>query len=241
MGRQSLRIIMVLGALVTLVGGTGIFAVFTDRATTGTNTAESGERPKAAELRIARASLLSVEGSETVIDCSAYSSSTDDLATGLLTVSNLQPYGSVENVYVCLDNAGAAPLNLTATAIDLVDGELGCTGDESLAGDAACDPVLDPSATGELSSLLMVTVEEVEWMLAPGPMLPEPVVLSSTTIALDELATTAIPVGTAPLGQGGTRYVHVEIAYPGDTPEALVQIAQSDQVTWRFAFDGTVP
>jgi predicted ribosomally synthesized peptide with SipW-like signal peptide len=35
MGRQSLRIVMVLGVLVTLVGGTGIFAAFTDRATTG--------------------------------------------------------------------------------------------------------------------------------------------------------------------------------------------------------------
>jgi hypothetical protein len=45
-----------LGSLVTLMGGTGIFAVFTDRATTGTSKVDSGARASAADLKIALAS-----------------------------------------------------------------------------------------------------------------------------------------------------------------------------------------
>ena len=53
MGRHTLRITIVLGMLVTLLGGTGIFATFTDRATGGQATVSSGARPKAAErLRV---------------------------------------------------------------------------------------------------------------------------------------------------------------------------------------------
>src|SRR3954471_5430377 len=50
MRRPALVTIIVLGSVVTLVGATGIYAEFTDRATTGTNTATSGERPRAADL-----------------------------------------------------------------------------------------------------------------------------------------------------------------------------------------------
>ena len=73
MGRHTLRITIVLGMLVTLLGGTGIFATFTDRATTGTSTITSGERPKAADLQIAAANPDTSTG---VFNCGTYA---DDL------------------------------------------------------------------------------------------------------------------------------------------------------------------
>jgi predicted ribosomally synthesized peptide with SipW-like signal peptide len=53
MERRTAFAIMAIGVVVTLLGGTGIFAVFTDRAETGKGSVTSGELPHAADLQIA--------------------------------------------------------------------------------------------------------------------------------------------------------------------------------------------
>jgi predicted ribosomally synthesized peptide with SipW-like signal peptide len=95
MGRHSLRIIMVLGALVTLVGGTGIFAVFTDRATGGDNTVTSGTRPKSADLRIEPAVLDAATGTFNCDgDLDGLLWQNDDTTTAQYTVADVQPGNS---------------------------------------------------------------------------------------------------------------------------------------------------
>ena len=41
MQRHMLRLTLILGVMVTLLSGTGVFAVFTDQASGGTNTVNS--------------------------------------------------------------------------------------------------------------------------------------------------------------------------------------------------------
>ena len=64
----------------TLIGGAGIFAVFTDRAKTGSSSVTSGERASAADLLIAS----SPTGPP---DCGTY---VDDLVANLITVTDAQ-------------------------------------------------------------------------------------------------------------------------------------------------------
>jgi hypothetical protein len=43
------------------------------------------------------------------------------------------------------------------------------------------------------------------------------------------------------LNPGSTACYFLEVRYPDSTPATDIQLAQSDTVTWRFAFDGSVP
>jgi len=227
MGRHSLRIIMVLGALVTLVGGTGIFAVFTDRATAGDNAVTSGTRPKSADLRIEPAVLV---GGTFVCDADADGIlwENEDTATAQFTVTDAQPGNSLGDAYICLKNVGSAVLGLTASAIDLVDVEAECTGDEAAAGDTTCgvDGVSGVPQVGELSRLLTVTADRVECTAAEPP--------SESPVALDAYSAVNFD-GLAP---DGITCFWIQMAYPTPATDADAQVAQSDTVTWRFAFDG---
>jgi hypothetical protein len=229
MGRHSLRIIIVLGMLVTLTGGTGIFAVFTDRATAGENTVTSGTRPKSADLRIEPAHLPSGAGGtfDCDIDGDAILWESENTATAQFTVTDVQPGNSLGDAYICLKNVGSAVLSLNVSAIDLVDLESDCTGDEAASGDTTCGP--DPNGgpqAGELSRLLTVVADRVECTQALPP--------TETPVALDAYSAVNFD-GLAP---GGITCFWIQVAYPTPATDADAQVAQSDTATWRFAFDG---
>lgn len=227
MGRHALRITILLGVLITLVGGTGIFAVFSDRATTGVNDVTSGELGRAADLLIAVDPALHDPQSSPPFACGTFS---DDLATGLFSFT--ANFGSGNDANVCIRNAGTAGVDLTTSAIDLVDLDVDCTGDEAAFGDTTCGP--DGNAlpqVGELSPIVDVTVIGYECIGGPA------IANWGGNATLADLASTPISLGNLAAGQDRCLVIRVINAY-GD-PAA--QVAQSDRAEWRFAFDGTVP
>jgi len=242
--RQLLRGVMVLGIILTLVGGTGIFAVFNDRATTAGNDVSSGQLPHAADLQIAMATIgdQNLDGIPDVV-CDGFS---DDmiLPAGIsawFSLSDLQPgYLSTEtDAMICLHNAGSSSLELTASAIDLTDADIACTGDEAMSGDLTCglDAAMVPQG-GELSPLISAHFLGMNCMDAT--VFGASGMNASAYLA--DLAVTPIAIdGGFQLAPGATACYSVQLAYPDPVSAIDAQLAQSDQVTWRFAFDGTVP
>ena len=227
MGRHALRITILLGVLITFVGSTGIFAVFSDRATTGVNDVTSGELGRAADLLIAVDPALHDPQSSPPFACGTFS---DNLATGLFSFTATS--GSGNDANVCIRNAGTAGVALTTSAIDLLDLDITCTGDEAASGDTTCGPDVNavPQA-GELSPILNVTVIAYECIGGPS------IVNWGGNATLAGLASTPISLGNLPAGQD--RCFVIRVINPAGAPGA--QIAQSDRAEWRFAFDGTVP
>ena len=209
---------LTLGSVITLVGGTGIFAVFTDRATTGTNSVASGERASAADLQIAPA----IQNQDLSITCGTFS---DDLGLLLFDISDAQPTGVVGANFICLSNVGSSSLSLTATAIDLVDVETDCTGDESAAGDNTCGSF----GQGELSGVLFVSAVLKNCQTSAGE--------GGVGTQLGVFAQLNLPFGTT-LAPDQVACLLITAEYPTDTPDSNVLVAQTDKATWRFAFDG---
>jgi hypothetical protein len=134
--------VVVVGAIVTTVGGTGIFAVFTDRATQGPNTVQSGARPRAADIQIATADFVAGAAA----DCGTFQ---ENITTALWTAANMQP-GDTERHYMCVKNNGAAAFTTTLSVIDMTSSDPLCTGDEASV-DPGCGP--SPLAGGGLLQL----------------------------------------------------------------------------------------
>jgi hypothetical protein len=200
-----------LGLTVTLLSG-GIFAVFTDRATTGQNDATTRAEAQAADLKLATAAGL---------DCGAF---VDDLATGVISVADLQPEDGVQ-VRVCLRNDGSAAVAVDVSVIDLLDLDVACTGDEAAAGDTTCGGDLLGEASAALYSSVSrrdcTTGDELSW--------------ANQTLASN--AVTPIPLpGASPLAPGEIACILFTVGY---YPYADQQLTQSDQATWRYAFDAT--
>lgn len=213
MRRRLLLCATALGAVIAVMGGTGIFAVFTDRATTGTNTVTSGARPKAADLQIASTGT-------SYNDCQTFS---EDLATGLVTMTDAQPL-SKQITHVCLKNVGASELTLSVKAIDLTDSEAGCTGDEAAAGDTTCG-----TGAGEISDIIAVNARSIDCATgAAGPIGGQ---------WLSVLPGNPMSLGT--VASGAQACARIEVTYaPLNTTANQQLLAQSDTATWRFAFDG---
>jgi hypothetical protein len=210
MERRPAMAVMALGAVVTLLGGTGIFAAFSDRAKTGTSSVESGALPHAADLQI---------GSYSSGTCGDF---VEDLTTDLLFATDVQE-GYGVSIPLCLKSVGSADVTLSMTVIDLTDSETGCTGDEGEAGDTTCG-----SGVGELSSALSVGVFRFDCGTGSG-----------TTADRDWLnASTTKNFALGPLQPGEVACVAADVAYGRNVPELTQQVAQSDRATWRFAFDG---
>lgn len=229
MGRQSLRLTMLLGVLITAIGGTGIFAVFTDRATTGTNNAETGQRQKAVELKISTALL---DGP--AVNCDGDQDSVmfedDDLQTGIFSVSNIQPGdypADADIAYVCLLNAGSGTIDVDVTAINVVDTDTGCTGDEAEAGDATCGS----NQLGELSASIATQMEQVDCDTTVGAP------IQSNSIANWASVPASVP---GSLGPGDVVCLAFYLWLPASADETTLQVAQSDKVEWRFAFDAAL-
>jgi hypothetical protein len=216
-----LRLIMVLGALITVVGATGVFAVFTDRATGGENRVASGSRSSAADLQIATASLSSGN-----VICGQF---VDDTDIPQVVGGDLQPTSGVTYGYACLRNNGAAALSIEASADALTDIDTACSGDEEVSGDPTCGG----NQRGELSPALQAHIDILP-CAGGGATVP-------AEKLLPELASRPLPIGTTALSPGAMLCLRLGVQYLPTTPEATIQIAQSDTVTWNFAFDGTAP
>lgn len=227
MGRHTLRAIMVLGVLVTLVGGTGIFAVFTDRATAGPNDVSSGTRPRSVDLKIEPAVLdeSSQINCDAALDLMLWDQ--DDTTTAQFSAANIQPGADLGYAYLCLKNVGSSALVVTAAAIDLADIEDACTGDEEAAGDATCGA----GQAGELSPLLLVGMDRV---VCSSP--DTQFFMNLSPISLDQFS--SFPI-IQPVSPDEVMCIKVKVTYPTPLSDAAAQQAQSDSVSWRFAFDAT--
>jgi predicted ribosomally synthesized peptide with SipW-like signal peptide len=237
MGRQTLRITIVLGMLVTLLGGTGIFASFTDRATSGDNNVTTGERPRAADLQIATYDPSGAPAGTTFC-LPATTLFDDDTTTGQFSAGSLQPGENLQYAYLCLRNHGSATLDVTASSIDVVDADVDCTGDEAVAGDATCgiDQATGLPQAGELSPLLQFTIDVVDCS-DPGTVIVPGDSLTLAQWDMSPIQFTAPPTG-GPLLPDAVACLRLGGSYP--TPaEDVAQRAQTDQATWKFAFDGT--
>jgi hypothetical protein len=238
MNRHLLKATMALGVILTLVGATGIFAVFSDRATTGNNDVSSGELAHAADLAIATAQIVDI-GNDGIMDVACEGVWHEDLVTGIFSAGDLQPsVGDEYAAHLCLYNAGSAALELTMSAIDLTDADIACTGDEAASGDATCGEVAGVPQLGELSPLIKVDVLGLECNGATGGA-AESGWSSLAALSQNPTPIFATPVAGALLRPGEIGCISLRLRYPNSASAAEVQLAQSDRVTWRFAFDGT--
>jgi hypothetical protein len=212
MRRPLLLTLAAVGGLIVLLGGTGLFAALSDTARSGTNSVDSQGLASSSDLQIAR-SLASDPMAP--FACDAFS---DDLASPLITTS-----GDVDSTAYdyCVRNVGSRTVSLTVLAEDLVDEETGCTGDESLY-DATCG-----GGPGELSNLVEVVHEQRDCYTSVQIM-----------VGLTLLRDTSItPVSLSTLGPGETKCFSARIVVSQATEEQR-QAAQSDRLTWRFAWTG---
>lgn len=219
--RRLLAMTMALGLIVTAMGSTGIFAVFTDRATTGTNHADSGTQPRVADIQLG----TSVSG-----DCSD-ATYVDDLLTGVIDVSDLQPNDNSGIDYLCLRGVGTARAGISVSAIDVVETEVGCTGDEAAVGDDTCGTA--GVGDGELGSVLVVGLVPVNCSTDASAG----VIVAQSLSSLE-----ATPAAFTAVSTDEVVCVRMSVSLPvvgGDVTSESLQLAQSDQVEWRFAFDAS--
>ena len=214
MRRPILLTFITLGAIVTGLGGTGLFAALNDDASSGTNAVTSETLGPSADLKLSSATM---DESSSTMSCGTFG---DDLTTPIVDVADVAP-GADTWSYFCLRNDGVAPVTLSASLTEFVSGETGCTGDES-----AFDPDSCGTGPGELPPVLEHVFGEYG-CLGSG----------TTYYGGDTLAaTSATPVAIGTLGAGEQKCYLARIAYPPNTTNDTRQAAQSDQATWRYQF-----
>jgi hypothetical protein len=240
MARHSLRIVIVLGVLITLVGGTGIFATFSDRATTGQSDIVSGALGKAADLMIADGQPLDPMNSGP-IGCGGF---TDDLVTPLFVYTS--QLGSQAEHFFCLQNQGSSAVDLSLTAIDITDLDVDCTGDEATFGDNTCGIAVAGAPNGglpqqgELSPNLTIETDLYDCMTGAGLLTPGVPDFSSSLADLGTTPEALLPAtGITNLTPGSEVCVRLRVSWSATGDAA--QISQSDEATWKFAFDASVP
>ena len=213
--RAVLITIMALGAVVSLTAVNGVFAVFTDRATTGMNSASSRGEARSADLLIADGTFAPLDGTTA---CGPYA---EDLATGIITATEMVPLGDSVRGYLCLKNVGSRAVDITASVIDLVDTDTACSGDE-----AALDTTCGNDQVGELSPVLQVF------------MFSSDCSVGGTSLGSSQIGTMATtPFSLPSLAPGAVQCLAFEVQDQAQSDN--VTTSQSDTATWRFAFDGT--
>jgi hypothetical protein len=213
--RPVLLTVMALGAVMTLTAVNGVFAVFTDRATTGTNSASSRAEARSADIQIAHGTL---DIFDLTVACGTYA---EDLATGIITVTDMAPTGSTAAGVVCLRNVGSRAVDLTVSAIDLVDTDDDCTGDEG-----SIDLTCGDDQEGELSPALLVALDSFD-CVGSGNL--------AGTGNLATMQTTPIELSELAAGAVECFQFRVDRQAQGDA----ITTSQSDTTTWKFAFDAT--
>jgi hypothetical protein len=185
------------------------------------NSVESGVRPRAADLQLASAS----EG-PTSFACGTFS---ENIATAQFQAAGLQPTSPPVRAALCLRNVGAAPLVVTVGANGtLRDFDPTCTGDEAT-GDSTCGN----NQVGELAGILKLDIIPIDCTSGQADA-------NFSSIPLASLQTGGHSLrGAATLAAGAQWCFRFQVAYDPGTAEADIQVAQSDQVTWAFTFEGT--
>ena len=218
MRRPVLLTLAALGAVLGLLSA-GLFAALSDTARTGSNQVATHELPGSADLKIATATPSGVSTT-----CGTFS---DDLATALITLDDQTPgFDSGQGYLYCLRNVGSQPVKVSVSAEDFSDVETACTGDE-----AVYDQTCTAAATGELGDIVSASFFGIDCTTGVQPEAPADVVLLRSTV------TTPVSFGTIPSDQ--TRCYLSSLFMSGATAIQR-QAAQSDQLTWRFAFTGVV-
>jgi len=228
MTRRLLAMILGLGLIVTMIGFTGIYAVLSDRAQTGDFNVNTGERAKAADLKIASAGAPGAcTGQEFV----------DSIEGTQFTLNNAVPDMS-SGVSVCLWNAGSSALEVHMVATDVADIDTDCTGNEADFGDDTCGG----DAAGELASIIQVHLYPID---CATPFTGEHGIASVADLASYTPQAGVFEDWDPGLMQPDEiKCLFLNVVYPGignGTTEAQAQLAQSDSLSWRLAFDGTVP
>jgi hypothetical protein len=146
--------------------------------------------------------------------CGPYLDSLSPLVSG----ANLQPGAVTPITVVCLRNQGGAKAIASMSAIELLGRDDACTGSESQV-DATCGN----GSTGELQNALVQEFALLDKCDAT--------VTGFASTRFADLAETPLMVG--PIGRNDTRCIALRLRYvhgPG------VDAAQTDSVTWRYAF-----
>ncbi len=212
MRRPVLLSVMAAGAVISLVSTTGIFAVFTDRATTGTNSLQTGALARAVDVQVATFTPNS-PGSSLSGTCGEF---TDDSTTPLLNVETAQPSATTfRGPTVCVKNAGSLAATVLQNRIDVADVDVECTGDE-----ATVDTTCGASGLGEVSRSLEV---RTHWGDCAGSA-------NSSAFALFDAEFTG-----RLFEPGQVMCVHQEFRYNPTGDNAIA--GQSDRLTWRYAYD----
>jgi hypothetical protein len=219
MKRASLTAVTALGGVISIAGAAGIFAVFTDQATTGDNSVVTGERPRSADILLA---MTATDPGAYPVACGVFQ---QDLTTPLFNVTDLRP-GDAASAAICLGNEGTNPVGVSASAIDLLETETGCTGDEQAAGDSTCG-----QGGGEVSPVLMVTVWATDCSTGTGAGGGQD--WQPPSALLGDMASSALAV--TDVSPNTVACLLVTLALSG--PDDLLQVAQTDRASWRFAFD----
>lgn len=216
--RSSLLTLAALGALICLIGGSGLFAALTDTARSGTNSVDSAALAASADIQVARATVPGATPPN--YNCGSLS---EELASGFFTAAEIAVGYSSTDAAFCVKNVGSQPVSLSALATDLVDAEEACTGDE-----AAFDSTCGDNKVGELSAVLNITYKTY------GNCVNGVGGGATQTLVLRNNASTPATLGTLAVGQ--TTCYFVAINYPSTTAADAVQGAQSDATTWRITF-----
>ncbi len=218
MRRSSLLTLAALGALICLIGGSGLFAALTDTARSGTNSVDSAALAASADIQIARATIPGATPPN--FTCGSLS---EELASGFFSAADVNAGYSAGPAYFCVKNVGSQPVSLSALASELVDVEEACTDDE-----AAFDSTCGDNKVGELSAVLRITYQNLgSCVSGAGGGSPLTLTLRNNAIAHADLGTLAV---------GQTTCYSVAIAYPATAAADVVQGAQSDATTWRITF-----
>jgi predicted ribosomally synthesized peptide with SipW-like signal peptide len=215
MRRPVLLTVIALGAAITLAGAGGTIAAFTDEAKTGTNSIETGALPSPVNLQIGT-------WDRTAGSCDGLS---DDLTTGLYSVSDLQPSGNATSGQsFCIKNAGNTAASLAARATDYTSVDIACTNDEP-----ARDTTCGDNGAGELGDVGNLNISG--WSSCAS---------DATFTGPSANHTVATWTGGSVLGTingGETRCFTTSFGYNPGVDDAVA--AQSDKVTWRFTFTST--
>ena len=196
------------GLAASAMTATGVYAPATDVAHTGPLKVRSAAQQRAIDLRLAPLPVGEVCGSRTDAEYS------DNLTTPLVTIDDLdltRTYFAAQP-HLCLKNFGVTTASVQAYAVDKVQADVDCTGDE-----ATVDPTCGGNGLGELVNAIAVEV------------LPD----SSGTDSLLERHS----LGT--LAPGATIDVRIRVGCCRSSSSDQKLAAQSDEITFRIAFEGS--
>lgn len=222
MRRSLLITVMALGAVITLLGTTGVIAVFNDSADTPANAFETAALAATADIVVAQTNL---DGANPCVPADGVFRQNFDIA--FFSTGGV-PGTTLPGPHICIRNAGSGTVALSASSFDVVDTDPGCTGDEGVV-DTTCGPVGGVPQEGELSPLVTQGFYEEDCDTgAPAA--------AGRGDSIAALEGTALPLDRSIAPGEEVCFRIVLDYYP---LQSAATIAQTDEVTWKLRFTGT--